>query len=163
MAKVVVGTFPSREQAERGAERLQRAGFSRDAISLVSKGERGAEQRQESMTNLGEATGGAMWGAGIGAGAGLLASAGALAIPGIGPLIAAGPLAATLSGAAVGGLAGGLADWGIPEERGRFYEEEVRAGRVLCAVEADEGEEDRAEQALREAGAANVEVHQRRR
>lgn len=166
MAKIVVATFPSRSDAERGISRLQEGGFSKDEISVVAKDDRGQggqglQQNTGNQGMFGDTTEGVSWGAGIGAGAGLLASAGALAIPGIGPLLAVGPLAAALSGAAVGGLAGGLMDWGIPEERGRFYEEQVRSGQALAAVRVQNDEKAReAERILREAGAQNIEVHQ---
>ena len=161
MAKLVLGTFDDRQSAERAAERLQQAGVDRDDISIVTRDDR-RDQGEEGGTSMSQAQDGAWWGAGIGAGAGLLASAGALAVPGIGPLLAAGPLAAALSGAVTGGLAGGLIDWGLPEERGRFYEEEVRRGRVLCACRCDEDQVDRVEAALQEAGADHVEVHDSR-
>lgn len=165
MAKVVVATFPSRSDAERGIDRLQQAGFSRQDISVVAKDDRATQGDAGRAGNgeqgmFGETSDGMTWGAGIGAGAGLLASAGALAIPGVGPLLAVGPLAAALSGAAVGGLAGGLVDWGIPEDRGRYYEEQVRAGRALAAVQVKDDQEARkAEQILQEAGAQDIEIH----
>jgi len=165
VAKIVLGTFDDRQSAERAADRLQQAGVDRGDISIVTKDERGGQgqDRQDQGASMSEASEGAWWGAGIGAGAGLLASAGALAVPGIGPLLAAGPLAAALSGAVTGGLAGGLIDWGLPEESGRRYEQEVKQGRVLCAVRCDEDRVDRVESAFREAGAHHVEVHDSRR
>ena len=48
----------------------------------------------------------------------------ALLTPGVGP-IAAGPWL-LLTGVAGGGLVGSLVDFGIPEERGRHYEERVK-------------------------------------
>ncbi|HHY47360.1 MAG TPA: hypothetical protein GX506_08710, partial [Firmicutes bacterium] len=94
-----------------------------------------------------------------GGAAGLLAGLGALAIPGIGPIVAAGPLAATLSGAVTGGLVGGLVDLGIPDERGRYYEERVKQGGVLTAVKTDARKADEAARILRESGATDVEMH----
>ncbi|HEX6990074.1 MAG TPA: general stress protein [Bacillota bacterium] len=164
MAKIVLGTFGDRQSAEHAAERLQQAGVDRGDISIVAKDDRrGGQGREgEGGAQMSQAQDGAWWGAGLGAGAGLLASAGALAVPGIGPLLAAGPLAAALSGAVTGGLAGGLIDWGLPEESGRRYEEEVKRGRVLCACRCDEDRVDRVEAALKETGADHVEVHDSR-
>lgn len=164
MARIVIGTFNSRQDAERAADQLQRSGFGRDSVSLVSRDQgNNANQGQQDNRNQammsGNTTDGTMWGAGIGAGAGLLASAGALAIPGIGPLLAVGPLAATLSGAVTGGLAGGLIDWGLPEDRGQFYEQEVKQGRVLCMCRCEDDQAAEAQQVLAEAGASNVETH----
>lgn len=171
MAKTVIGVFDGPEQAEKAAAELRRKGITDDEISIVTKdrgrrdrdgggedGERGGGMMNQNLSE------GATWGAGIGAGAGLLASAGALAVPGIGPLIAAGPLAAALSGAAAGGIAGSLVDWGIPAERGRHYEEQVRQGKTLAVVKsADDRKVDEAARILRDNGARDVETHEARR
>src|ERR671932_308827 len=61
-------------------------------------------------------------GAGIGAGVGA----------------AFGGLAAVAAGAAGGGLVGALIGHDFPEEEARFYESELKAGRVLVGVKADE-------------------------
>ncbi|ADU51143.1 hypothetical protein Tmar_1030 [Thermaerobacter marianensis DSM 12885] len=162
MAKTVIGSFDSRQQAEAAVEALKSRGVKEQEISLVSRREGGQGARRGgddvSFTNQSLSEGTA-WGAGIGAGAGLLASAGALAIPGIGPLVAAGPLAATLSGAAAGGLAGGLVDWGIPEAEAREFENKVKQGKTLCAVRCDEAQVDAVAQTLRQHGAADVKTH----
>lgn len=161
MAKTVIGVFDRSEEAERAAEECRRQGITEREISIVARDRGGHERREDrgGMTgqNLSEGT---AWGAGIGAGAGLLASAGALAVPGLGPLIAAGPLAAALSGAATGGLAGALVDWGVPAERGRRYEEHVRQGKTLCVIKsADDRKVDEAARILRQHGAHDVETH----
>ncbi|MGI6037058.1 MAG: general stress protein [Limnochordia bacterium] len=155
--ETLIGTFSSRDQAEDALEALRDEGFDESEVSIVAKdesGQGGDDMAGEDMAD------GTAWGGALGGMAGLLASAGALAIPGIGPIIAAGPLAATLSGAVAGGVAGGLIDLGIPEERGRYYEEEVKRGKILAVVESDD--EDRLESAadiLREFGANDVESH----
>src|SRR5690606_25753654 len=158
-----IGVFESRDKAERAVRKLRDAGFSDKEVSLVARGEdnggqgRGdMEAGDEGFTGGENIREGVSWGGGIGALGGLLASAGMLAIPGIGPIIAAGPLAAALSGAVAGGLAGGLLDMGIPEEKGKQYEEEVKQGRVLCVVEAESERSREAAQIMREAGAMRV-------
>ncbi|GAB6181707.1 membrane protein [Desulfotomaculum defluvii] len=158
--KTITGFFSSKEQAERAISELRRIGYDKD-ISLVAKGE---EKRQDgSMTSNftgGDGVGdGAASGATIGGLAGLALGAGALAIPGFGPLVAAGPIAAMLSGAATGGIAGGLADYGIPAEKGREFEQRIREGKMLVTVKADDGTAEKAAQALRTAGGDNVEIH----
>lgn len=162
-----IGVFESHEQAERAVNKLKQTGFSEQEVSLVARG-RGGQGKQAGRGDMeagdegfagGDMSDGAMWGGGIGAVGGLLASAGALAIPGIGPIVAAGPLAAALSGAVAGGVAGGLLDMGIPEDRGRQFEQEVKQGRILCVVEADDARVKEAARILREAGARNVETH----
>lgn len=159
VAKAVIGLFDAPEQAERAAAAMRQRGFTDQEISVVSRDRRQQAGERGGMTNQ-DLSEGTWWGAGIGAGAGLLASAGALAIPGLGPLVAAGPLAAALSGAATGGIAGALLDWGIPAERGRYYEEQVRQGKTLTVVQStDERRVDEAARILRDHGARDVETH----
>ncbi|MGM0470667.1 MAG: general stress protein [Bacillota bacterium] len=138
--KTIVGVFADHQQAESALSELKDAGYSTDELSLVAKGEEGREGEQMEMTNQnlsdGAATGGALGGA-----AGLLASAGALAIPGIGPVLAAGPIAAGLSGSVAGGLTGALVDYGIDEQQGQDYAEEVRQGNMLAIYEGAESKE----------------------
>lgn len=157
MEKVVIGTFAEERQAEEAVNRLVQAGFSKNDISIISKERQqtqaGSGQRQDNMSD------GVSMGAGIGVGAGLLASAGMLAIPGIGPLLAAGPLAAALSGAVVGGLAGGLIDWGIPADRAQAYEQRVKEGHILATVKTDEQQVGQVQRVFQETGAQDVETH----
>ncbi|MBE3591077.1 MAG: general stress protein [Firmicutes bacterium] len=157
MAKTVIGVFRSKGQAEKAVAALRNKGFSDQEISIVAKKDDGKGDPDTRLTNQ-NVVDGTSWGAGIGGAAGLLASAGALAIPGIGPLLALGPLAATLGGAAAGGLAGGLVDYGIPETEGREYEERVKQGDVLVVISTDK-EAKKAAQILREHGAEDVREH----
>lgn len=160
MARTVVGVFDQKEQAEQAVRQLKDQGYSEQEISIVAKGDH--EQQQGGRQTGGmEMSEGLTWGGTLGGIAGLMAGVGALAIPGLGPLVAAGPLAATLSGAATGGLAGGLLDMGIPEDRGNAYENEVRQGRILCAVDVEDGQEEQVEDILRDQGAREVENHPR--
>ncbi len=154
MAKTVMGVFERREQAEKALNALREQGFSESEVSVVGRkdGDAGGE-RGGHGPDLGRGT---TWGAGIGAATGLLTTAGALAIPGIGPLVALGPLGAALGGAATGGVAGALVDWGIPQNRGRQVEEEIKQGRFVTLVEAN-GKSDRAAEVLKQNGAKEVE------
>lgn len=163
MSKTVLGVFERRETAEKAVEDLRREGFSEAEISVVGKrdgqeGNQGGKEGGNGGFDLGRGT---TWGAGVGAAAGLLATAGALTIPGIGPLVALGPLATTLGGAATGGVAGALVDWGIPENRGREVEQQIREGRYVTLVEAN-GKADKAEDVLRQSGAREVEKFDKR-
>lgn len=165
----VVGVFARREQAEEAVRALKKEGFGESEISIAVKDDR-REGRGDAggQRDFGFETGGmagenvadgATWGGAIGGAAGLLASAGALAIPGIGPILAAGPLAATLSGAVAGGVAGGLLDMGIPENEGKRYEQEVKEGKVLCLVKAEDDQAGRVESILSGHGADEVKIH----
>ncbi|MGI6567043.1 MAG: hypothetical protein GX341_09730 [Firmicutes bacterium] len=157
----VIGTFASREQAEKAVRALRDRGFTEDEISVIAKGggAQGDAEAGGDMDAMGDAGQGTAWGGVLGGAAGLLAGVGALAIPGIGPIVAAGPLAATLSGAVTGGVAGGLLDLGIPEERGRYYEEEVKKGRFLAVIDTEADMVEDAARIMRDSGAADVESH----
>lgn len=172
-ATSVMGVFEKREQAEEAVKALEKEGFSDRNVSIVGKGDNqqnAGDNQQNAGENQGNQNGnqginlgrGTTWGAGVGTATGLLATAGALTIPGIGPLIALGPLAAALGGAATGGVAGSLVDWGIPEQRGRQAEEDIRQGRFLAVVEAD-GKVEKAQEVLRNQGAREVEKFERNR
>ncbi len=161
MLKTVIGLFDSRDQAEKAASDLRGSGFH-DEISILAS-DKGKEKTsgnyfndtsETHSINSGLSTGGLLGGlAGLGMGAG------ALAIPGIGPLIAAGPIAGLLSGAFTGGIAGGLIDWGIPADRGKFYEGKIREGKILASVRTDENKINSAADILRRNGARDVEIH----
>jgi uncharacterized membrane protein len=164
MAKKVVGVFKSRSHAESAVHRLRDEGFDRE-ISVLAKdenpgggGERGGRGGDLRMQNDSVANG-ATTGGVIGGLAGLAVGAGALVIPGLGPLIAAGPIAGLLSGAATGGVGGALVDWGIPEAEGRRYEEDIRQGKIIVAVECSENKADKCREILASKGADNVKIH----
>jgi hypothetical protein len=163
MGSVAIGIFDSRDQAERTVQELRSKGFDRE-ISVVTKetgrgeayGDRapGLSMNRETDTNMdGITTGGV-----LGSIAGLAVGAGALVIPGIGPLIAAGPIAGLLSGAAVGGIAGGLIDWGVPADVSRRFEEDVKQGKTLVSVHASSPKLDDAANILRRHGANDVNI-----
>jgi len=171
MQRTVVGVFSTESEAERAVRALRDSGFTEQEISIVAKdrgqgkdgGNRGGggmgrngNQTTMRQDNISDGmTSGAAWG-GL---AGLALGAGAIAVPGLGPIVAAGPIAAALTGAATGGLAGGLLDWGIPETRGRQLQEEVRQGKILAVLRCSDTKVDRASTILRENGARDVESH----
>lgn len=168
--KTVVGIFSNRSKAEEGIRALEKQGFNDREVSLVAKGDEAGHGEQGHMghgqgqmggkgqgkENLSD---GAGWGGGIGATAGLLAGIGALAIPGFGPIIAAGPIAAALTGAATGGLAGGLLDYGIPDATGRQIESDVKRGEAVALVRSESEKVEKAVEILRKNGAKEVEIH----
>jgi len=126
---------------------LERADLNSDRkISLVAnENARGRDATVETQrTETSNAGPGAGAGATVGGIVGLLTGLGVMAIPGIGPLVAAGWLATTLAGAATGALAGGLigalTSAGLSREEAEVYEEGVRRGSTLVAVQADEAD-----------------------
>ena len=124
---------PSRGRADRIVHDLKHAAFSSSDLSVLfldgcaSKGRDGAAQAAESA---GEIRGVLAWIGGIRS----------LAIPGAGPLIAAGPVAAALSSATVGGIAGGLMDFDVPEVEARRFETKIKDGQILIAVHSENPE-----------------------
>lgn len=162
----VIGLFDNSAQAQQAIERMINDGIDRDQISLVTR-DSDSDRDRDATT---ERTSGAGKGAGIGAAlggiGGLIAGIAGLAIPGIGPIIAAGPIAAAIGGAlggaglgaAAGGLIGALTDMGVPEEEARHYEDQVRQGKVLVTVRAEnDAEADRASNIMQLQGAVDIE------
>jgi hypothetical protein len=159
----VFGIVKTHSQAEQIVESLQSAGFAASEISVLLPDNEGkhdighvkATKAPEGAT-AGAATGGVTGGV-----LGLLAGIGALAIPGVGPFIAAGPIMAALSGAAIGattgGVVGGLVGMGMPEIEAKRYEDKLRSGNYLIAVDvADGNQKNRAKEIFKNAGAEDI-------
>lgn len=166
----VIGVFEDVSEARAAIDRMTNAGIDRDQISLVS---RDADKERTGETTT-EHTSGAGKGAGIGAAVGgiggLIAGIAGLAIPGLGPILAAGPIAAAIGGglggaglgAAAGGLIGALTNMGVPEEEARHYENQVRGGKILVTVRADNDDEaDRVSNIMDVGGAVDVQAGSR--
>src|SRR5512132_3134224 len=159
MAKTIVGSFDSFNEAQRVSRDLIDDGFLDSDVNVIASNIRGdykPDERAAGTSASGAATGGVVGGA-----AGLAASLMGLAIPGIGPIIAAGPIVATLSGAGVGavagGLIGGLTDIGVSKSDAEYYAESVRRGGALVTVRADGSRAERAAEIMREHGAVDIE------
>lgn len=158
-SRMVTSTFRDRESAERGYNAIAARGYKDDDIHVMMTDETrkrlfkgGKDTKDEKDTKLGNkalegaGVGGAVGGA-VGATAvGLAAAASALAIPGLG-LVIAGPLAGALAGgaagAATGGLIGTMVGAGIPEERAKTYEADLKNGGILVGVEPRNDEDAR--------------------
>ncbi|MGN7356922.1 YsnF/AvaK domain-containing protein [Paenibacillus sp. SAF-054] len=149
MTQKIVGVFASEQDATDAIQNLKDIGYRADDISVIGKNKADMNAiHDETGTKAPEGVAaGAATGGVLGGVAGLLAGLGALAIPGIGPIVAAGPIAATLTGAAVGagtgGLVGGLVGLGIPEDQAKEYDSDVKSGRILVMVDADDTQENR--------------------
>lgn len=174
MAKTIVGSFDSFNEAQEVLRELQQLGFSRDDISVIANNATGqysstyASEAQLSAdapsaisdTGASTATGAAAGGV-LGGAAGLVVGLMGLAIPGIGPIVAAGPIAAALAGAGVGavagGLIGGLTGVGVSEDDASYYAESVRRGGALVTVRADDARADEAANLMRNHGAVDIE------
>jgi uncharacterized membrane protein len=147
MAKSIVGIARTNLQVERTIDELQEDALipvSEISVVMPEAGARPAVETARATKAPEGASAGALTGGVIGGTIGLLASMGTLAIPGLGPLIAAGPIVAALGGTAAGATAGGivgaLVGLGIPESEARFYEERLKEGGYLVAVQVENNE-----------------------
>lgn len=178
MSRTVVAVFDTYRNAEIAANQIKNQGLRTDDISIVAK-ERDADAKGTTRTTGTTATmgtadnatatnargvndnisDGVVTGGILGGLAGLLIGAGSMVIPGLGIVAAAGPITGLLSGAVTGGIVGGLIDLGIPENRSKQYETDIRAGKILFSMKTDDDKVDRITSILKDNGAASVESY----
>jgi hypothetical protein len=138
-------SYRDRESAERSYDDLIKRGFKPSDIHVVMTDEtrKRLYPKGEPKTDMGNK---ALEGAGVGGmvggvvGAtvlGLAAAAATVTVPVLG-LVIVGPLAGAVAGvatgAATGGLVGMLVGAGIPEDRAKMYETELKGGSILLGV-----------------------------
>ncbi len=144
-SRTLTGMFRDRDAAERAWYALHERGYGAEEVDLLMSedtrsrhfGAGASEAGSGSKAMEGAGAGSAIGGT-LGAIAAAIAAIGTtLIIPGLG-LVMAGPLAAALAGAGAGGLAGGLigalVGRGIPEDRARRYEDDIRRGGIVISV-----------------------------
>lgn len=154
----LVGTFDDQNAAEHAIEQLRDAGFEREQIGFAGHDPDSTKTRQ--IEEHGNTAGpGALGGLVTGAAAGgVIGWLGLAAIPAIGPFLAGGAIGSALIGAAAGGatggILGGLLGLGIPRHEAEMHEEQVKQGRTLVSVQADNIGD--AEKILADAGAMDV-------
>ena len=163
--QAVTGVFKSQDNAEKAVDQLRSLGIPENRIGIVRPGS--APERLEAgvpVTDTEDPGMGKAMGAAGGATAGLAVAS--LAVPGIGPLIAFGMVGAALLGlvgAAAGSAVGdnveeGLGE-GVPHEDVYLYEDALRHGHTVVLAYVEEGDQaDRAEDALHNAGAEDLDV-----
>ena len=146
MAKTVIGLMDNIDDAQIVVRDLVDRGINHNGIGFMANQQHALPGTAALNESEGSHTAsGALSGAGTDAApggiAGLALVLAPLAIPGIGPILAAGPIAAALTGAGIGavggGLIGGVASLGVPEEQAHCYAEGVRRGGTLVTVAAD--------------------------
>ncbi|TYQ14792.1 UNVERIFIED_CONTAM: putative membrane protein [Acetivibrio alkalicellulosi] len=167
MSKTIVAIFDNQDNAQRAAEQLKERGLRTDDISIVARQE-GEENRgnitMEKDTGEGHSmevkndniSDGVLTGGILGGAAGLLIGAGGMFIPGLGIIAAAGPIAGLLSGAVTGGIVGSLIDLGIPEDRSKKYESDIKSGKILFSMKTDEDKIDEISSILKDNRAESV-------
>lgn len=182
----VVGLFKSQAQAGRAVHALRDSGISEQKISIIAQDKHGGDAgrgaeigqgRDDTLSLMFDApivTAGSglereNYGAGywtpaaVGGVAGMLTSSGLLVVPGIGQIFAAGPLQGVMTGGVTGSIANGLLDLGIPDARSRYIESRVKEGHILAVVHTDDPHvADRATAVMRQNGAEDVEIHDRK-
>jgi uncharacterized membrane protein len=169
----ITAFFDTYDEAARAVQRLEAAHLPDFEISLVSNNfndayTHHATQSFEEDGNPHPFAGAtAAAGSVAGAGAGLLAGLGTVAIPGFGPVVAAGWIISTLvgagAGAAVGGLAGALADAGLSDEEAQTYADGVRRGGALVTIKVDEARMDQVVSILDDEGEVEPDNEAQRR
>jgi len=140
--KHYVGVFDERSDAELAARDLREKGFKDDQIGYAWRDDKGKTHTEGNKSGEMAASGA---GTGVVLG-GLIGAAAALLIPGIGPVVSGGLLATALAGGATGavtgavagGISGALVGLGIPEDEAKYYDQQVRDGRTLMTVRADD-------------------------
>jgi uncharacterized membrane protein len=140
MPKTITAVFNTREEYESALRRLEQEGIMQDQVTLLISEE--GRARHFGLVESTKTPEGAVAGATVGGLLGALylglASAGTILIPGLN-LVASGALIGSLAGlgagAAAGGFVGALVGLGIPEHEAKLYEEKLRGGCMLLAVE----------------------------
>ncbi|HOM03467.1 MAG TPA: hypothetical protein PLH43_11665 [Acetivibrio sp.] len=176
MSKTIAAVFDDYSSAERAAHQIKEQGLRTDDISIVTKQDQGGNDEKGFFMGKGDTTAnmslgkneggvndnisnGVVSGGILGGLAGLLIGAGSMVIPGLGIVAAAGPITGLISGAVTGGIVGGLIDLGIPENKSRQYETDIKAGKTLFSMKADDDKIDKISEILRSNGAVSVDSY----
>jgi hypothetical protein len=139
--KVVTAMFNTREECDSALRKLEQEGITRDQVTLLVTEK--ARRENFGLVEGTKASEGAVTGGVVGGLVGALwlglATAGTVLIPGLN-VVASGALIGSLAGlgagAATGGLVGSLIGLGLPEHEAKIYEDKLRGGSILAAVEA---------------------------
>lgn len=140
----IAGIFDSDIVADKAVSELLSDGFVRDDISLIMSDQTRDRLFSSTDDEANRAAKGAVAGAAVGGTLGAivagLTAAGAIMTSG-GALLVAGPIVAALSGAGAGGVVGGFAGAliraGFAADEANRYEEEIKRGKAVVIVHAD--------------------------
>jgi hypothetical protein len=143
MTKAITAVFGTHAEADAALRALDKAGFTKEQVTmLVTEETRGQHFGIDEHSKTSE---GAVTGATLGGLTGALyfglSSAAVLLVPGFN-VVVFGTLISGLvglgAGAATGGLIGALVGLGTPEHEAKLYEDAVRKGAILVAVQASD-------------------------
>ena len=159
---IVTATFKDRISAESALRQLESIGINENQVSLIVTDTTRANHfsiENNTKADKGAAAGATVGGI-VGGALAALTAASVMVIPGLN-LVVSGALVSALAGlgagAATGGLVGALVGAGIPEHEAKIYEDEIRNGNVLLAVDArDHDQKDRVKRILKDGDALNV-------
>jgi uncharacterized membrane protein len=160
--RTIVGVFTSLVEAERTERDLKNLGIAGENISIIAGNDANRHKEYLEKAKLASTSTGAAAAAGasFGGGVGLIAGLVVLVIPGVGPILAGGALVTLLTGLGIGAAGGGLIaafrEMGIPHEQAPVYEEAVRRGAVMLAVDVDSARENDAFAVMVRHGARNL-------
>jgi hypothetical protein len=140
---LVAAVFGNRGKAESAIDNLWHAGFRHDQIGILMPGGQLAPATTATEKTEENAAGGAVTGAAAGGAIGAVIGALVAAIiPGVGPVLAGGILAGLVfggaAGAAVGSYLGPFVALGFSEDEARRYHDELKAGRTVVIVRAED-------------------------
>jgi hypothetical protein len=163
MGRIIVGMFERRDVAEGALRALIDNGVPADRLAMVA-GDARAEAERNKVLGAGEATGAAAAGAVAG-----LAGLTALAIPAVGTALLAGAAGAFGAAGAQGAneearapeLHDVLLHAGLSDQQATVYEDDIREGRSLVAIVADERQTDLVHRLLQQHGSSNIEFRRR--
>lgn len=166
-----IAAFEDRLEAERAIDDLHQAGFSRQDIGFVLRGQDvGTGGMITDELGAGDGAGavkGALTGGVVG---GLIGAAAAMMVPGVGPVLAAGILSGVVgfgaAGVVTGGIIGAMASLGASEDEAHFYAREFDSGKALVAARVNDSTRALAREILKlhggicahEVGSAHVDV-----
>lgn len=140
---LVTAIFENRGKAESAIDNLWHAGFRHDQVGILMPGGRVAEATTSTEGTEETAAEGAVAGAATGGALGAVAGGLATAlIPGIGPVLAGGILTGIILGGAAGAAAGSylgpFVAMGFSKDEAHRYEQELKAGRTIVTVRAED-------------------------
>jgi uncharacterized membrane protein len=161
MPKTITAIFDNTDRAEKAAREVKEQGLKMEDISIIAKDKNGdAEGTHSEKKHITDnISNGVLTGGILGGLSGVVIGAGSMVIPGLGIIAAAGPITGLLSGAVTGSIVGGLVDLGIPEDKSKQYETDVKAGKILFSMKGNEDNVNNIASILRNNGAETVDSY----
>lgn len=141
MQKTIAGLFDNVAQAQAAVQALLAGGWPQESISILTPKANDTPSPANHTDVAGPAIKDTEKGALIGGFAGLLMGVSEIVVPGMGLVLIGGWLAATLLGAGLGAIAGGLGgslvEIGFSHEHASHLSEWVQQGGTVLTIQAD--------------------------